>query len=229
MKDYYYVEIPAQAFPESPYDLSDELFIVPICSLSDRLEFQFDVKSTIRCAIALCKEVYPESSVKVYDLLRDFVIFHCFLCGDSICYEAFEKTKLNWVRKSCESRIDFIRSLARGEVYAYAFTGDFDHIIPFFADTEHRLSYRLTFQKFIEIKDRDDNLYNCIRLYVFSCNFRKTNKIYKNDSLSIALLYTILDTILGRPKECREYRIAISVTANCGTTKSHWRNTSEVG
>ena len=194
MKEYYYVEMPAQAFPESPYDLSDELFIVPICSLSDKREF--------KCSIALCREANQERAVIKYDLLRDFVIFHCFICGDSTTYEAFGKTRLTPVIKSFESRKDFIQSLGREEVHAWAFTGDFDCITPFHANIEHGLSYRLAFQKFIETKDRDDNLYNCIRLYVFSCNFRKINKIYQNDSLSLALLYTILDTLLGRPKEC---------------------------
>jgi len=217
MQEYYYVEIPAHVFPQSPYDLSDELFIVPIRSLSDELEFQFDVAGRTRCAIALCKEGADRNVATGFDML-DFVIFHCFMFEDSRCYQAFEKTKLSWATKSCESRIDFIRSLARGEVHAYDFTADFDRITPFYADTEHRLSYRMAFQKFIETKSHDNKIYNCIRLYVFSCNYGSTNKIYQNDSLSLALLYTILDTLLGQPKRCTE----VPHCDKCGCELSHY-------
>ena len=198
MKEYYYVIIPTGCAPNMQYDLLDNLFIVPICS--DESEF---------CsAIALCKEIGGGRRPIPYELLRDFIVFHCFISvsGDSRSYSAFEKNELKVERTSFESKEKFINSIKPRGVIVDKYTGDFDRFPPFYDDIfrnpELSINYRETFERFLEAKDKGEEICEYIRLYVFSNNLKWISKAYQNDNLATSLLYTILDALLGEPERC---------------------------
>ena len=96
--------------------------------------------------------------------------------------------------------------MERGDVIADKYTGIFDRFPPFsndiFKNPELGISYRKTFERFLEAKNKGDRIYEYIRLYVFSNNCEWISKAYKNDNLTMSLLYTILDALLGEPERC---------------------------
>ena len=204
MKEYNYVIIPTLCIPKSQYYLLDNIFIVPLCS--DKPDFYYDSSGRISSAIALCKEIDGGRQPIRFELLKDFIIFHYFISGDSYSYRAFENSKLTVDRKSFESKEEFIDSMKRGDVIADKYTGKFDRFPPFYDDIfknpELGISYRKTFDKFLEAKNKGDWIYEYIRLYVFSNNYKWISKAYQNDSLTMSLLYTILDAYLGEPERC---------------------------
>ena len=206
VKEYNYVIIPTYVIPKSQYDLLDNLFIVPLWGRSDEPEFYFDASAKTISAIALCKEIDGGRQLITFELCKDFVVFHCFISGDNLPYRALEKTELTVERTSFEAKEDFIESIRRGDVRADKYTGEFDQFPPFYDDIfknpELGLSYRKTFERFLEAKNKGDRIYKYIRLYVFSKNYTRISKAYQNDNLSMSLLYTILDALLGEPERC---------------------------
>jgi hypothetical protein len=72
------------------------------------------------------------------------------------------------------------------------------------------VDFKTSFKKFLKLKEErvkgltsKYNLYDLICLYNFSRNFETTHKLYRNSNLPLSFYITILESLIGKPENCR--------------------------
>jgi len=67
-----------------------------------------------------------------------------------------------------------------------------------------KIDYKDASHLFVELRLKNDKLYNQISLFVFTRSLWQITSIYRNDMATIALYMAILESIIGKPKKCSE-------------------------
>jgi len=194
--------------PKQDYKITDGMLLKIVANPYHTYDFKSKYTPLSGCQMWEYVVALNGINNKAFDV-RDLVVFHSFVSFDYTSYYyaenspqiTFDDEYLTFVadrsiiRRGDHRILDYSKfPVVHGSQYANSEP-----------ETQY-IEYRKGIEVFSKLRSSGKDLkllYELVHLYEFARHFELTHRIYRNANLPLSLYFTILESLIGRPKSCK--------------------------